>query len=387
MALESQHEAVVEPQSDTVRRYPLEQEVELGSIQTPELHSARHCSNIDTTDFHRRPSSSSSTSSTNSSDNDAPSNETLLGTAFISFMSFAILQLIFAIIAGSDAMMGDSAAMMVDAFTYLINWCAERRKKQLERATDLTDSTISMQSIERYRRKQILKLEIIPPLLSVSTLLIITVVVFHKATKTFLLDMHSSSQLQIPNLNLMMTFSVLNLALDGLNVFCFARAKHLLGYATVEEWDEEEEATRMVASTAKRSYSLVEDDEKNSDGVTSEAGRIEITRETQPSRSHHQNHSEHANLNMCSAYTHVFADTLRSIAVLIAAALAKVVPGVSAIEADAAAAILVSFLIVLSLVPLFQGLNKSLVELRSINAFEKQEARYPRHSESVGVIT
>jgi Co/Zn/Cd efflux system component len=86
---------------------------------------------------------------------------------------------------------------------------------------------------------------------------------------------------------------------------------------------------------------------------------------------------EEANLNMCSAYTHVFADTLRSIAVVVAAGLAEVVDGITSEEADAAAAVTVSILIVLSLIPLLHGLSMSVSELRAIQAEERDEKLYP----------
>jgi hypothetical protein len=44
-------------------------------------------------------------------------------------MSFTIIQTIAAYIAKSNAMMGDSAAMCVDALSYAINLYAEREKK------------------------------------------------------------------------------------------------------------------------------------------------------------------------------------------------------------------------------------------------------------------
>ena len=46
--------------------------------------------------------------------NNKPSNETLLLVAFISFLLFASVQLVVAIIAKSEAMIGDCAAMAVD---------------------------------------------------------------------------------------------------------------------------------------------------------------------------------------------------------------------------------------------------------------------------------
>ena len=70
---------------------------------------------------------------------------------------------------------------------------------------------------------------------------------------------------------------------------------------------------------------------------------------------------------------HVFADTLRSIAVLVAASLSELVEGITPEEADASAAVVVSALIVLSLIPLLKGLIQSNHELRLIKAEEKND--------------
>ena len=70
----------------------------------------------------------------------------------------------------------------------------------------------------------------------------------------------------------------------------------------------------------------------------------------------------------------MFADTLRSLAVILAAALAEIFDDVTAEDADAAAALVVSLLILLSLVPLFQGMVKSAAELWAIRAEERSEA-------------
>ena len=74
----------------------------------------------------------------------------------------------------------------------------------------------------------------------------------------------------------------------------------------------------------------------------------------------------------CSAYTHVFADTLRSIAVILAALVAELT-SVTSEEADSAAAIAVSILILLSLIPLLQGMYQSAIELRAIRRQERLE--------------
>ena len=76
---------------------------------------------------------------------------------------------------------------------------------------------------------------------------------------------------------------------------------------------------------------------------------------------------------MCSAYTHVFADTLRSIAVIIASLLSILNPKVRKNVADSSAAIVVSAIIFFTLIPLFRGLVISTKELRTIQYQEKQE--------------
>jgi Co/Zn/Cd efflux system component len=263
-----------------------------------------------------------------------PSNETLLGVAFISFLSFAIVQLVFSFVADSTAMLGDSVAMMVDAFTYLANWVAERQKARYiivnERAADQ-----SVQASELARRKRFLLLEIFPPLLSVTTLLVVTIIVLNRSIQVIMLDMHrDQSQQDNPNLNLMLIFSMCNLLLDGVNVFCFAKAKRLLGFTTVSH-----------------------------------------------------SHDKEANLNMCSAYTHVFADTLRSLAVIAAAGIAKAVPQVTSEVADATAALVVSVVIALSLVPLVHGLVKSVVELWGIILEERAKDLADARSIEVEIAT
>lgn len=85
------------------------------------------------------------------------------------------------------------------------------------------------------------------------------------------------------------------------------------------------------------------------------------------------NSSKTINGKKCSAYTHVFADTLRSIAVLCAAIMAEYLPNVTPEEADASAAVAVSFIIAIALLPLFSGLINTLLELYAIHREEVSE--------------
>ena len=163
--------------------------------------------------------------------NNSRENEKLLGTAFISFLSFASVQAVFAFIAGSQAMMGDSAAMMVDALTYGFNWLAERQK-----ANYVPDPELSARIQQRNLRKTTLQWELIPPLISVSTLIVVTIFVLKKSIRILILDSRRNpSEQQTPNVDLMLAFSVLNLVLDVVNVGCFASADHALGYSTTDD--------------------------------------------------------------------------------------------------------------------------------------------------------
>ena len=73
----------------------------------------------------------------------------------------------------------------------------------------------------------------------------------------------------------------------------------------------------------------------------------------------------------------MFADTLRSVAVIVAAVVAEIAEAVTSEVADATAAVVVSALILLSLVPLFSGLVRTFSELQSISG-SLEELRQPR---------
>ena len=163
-------------------------------------------------------------------------------------MGFALVQLVVALIAESEAMLGDCAAMGVDCLTYGFNLYAERKKSELEdddgpagdrdvgegielsnipagettsEASDVATRDYGRRKLERQieRKRRNLYLELTPPLLSVSILMIVIGLVLHESIQTLVLDAHRPEKEQsIPNLRIMMTFSVLNLFLDLMNV-------------------------------------------------------------------------------------------------------------------------------------------------------------------------
>ena len=142
------------------------------------------------------------------------------------------------IIAGSMAMIGDSATMFVDSMTYLFNLIAERKKDRFDEtfATTETDPERAYVIQEQAKRKMTLTWELVPPLISIMTLNAVTIYILQDAVHVLILNSNRpASEQRDPNLNLMIIFSSLNLGLDVFNVFCFARAKHLFGYRTSTE--------------------------------------------------------------------------------------------------------------------------------------------------------
>jgi Co/Zn/Cd efflux system component len=243
--------------------------------------------------------------------NNRPSNENLLGTAFCTFMSFALIQTVVAVFARSEAMMGDSAAMIVDALTYLFNYVAENKKNQFEQLQFADCADNNQQDVDpekqqrivtRTKRKLVLQLELIPPLISVSVLLVVTAIVLHHAIKVLILDSHRSTSLQgNPNINIMIFFSIVNLLLDIVNVVNFAKAKHLFGYET------DEHAHRHHHHILHESCDLSENDETSDNQNHQSSPRpccsTDGDDDDDVSEEGDEEQDQHANLNMCSAYT------------------------------------------------------------------------------------
>lgn len=213
--------------------------------------------------------------------------------AFGSFISFAAVQLFVAFVANSKAMIGDSTCMVVDAFTYGCNLFAERRKKTVSEkensvdadSTPLATTPDNINEFEYKKRRRLLILELVPPLLSVSILTIINSISLHGAINALVLvpflDTPGNKNSH-PNLLLMLIFSTLNLSLDIVNMTCFARARHLMGYNTIN--------------------SIVELKERN---VESKNNLIHINPNSLD-ESEDIDEDDRANLNMCSAYTVCF---------------------------------------------------------------------------------
>jgi Co/Zn/Cd efflux system component len=315
-------------------------------------------------------------------------------------LGFTLLQTFFALLARSEAMMADCAAMSVDAVTYLFNYCAETLKHQ-----KLTEKEKALPHDVLHRRRKLyrLYLELFPPLLSVTTLLTVTVVSLKKAIST-LLEAPDDEE-EGPDVTIMLVFSAMNLVLDAVNVTCFARADQAQGLpTTVFQHHPIPEGSAISAE-----LTLLLGQPKNQkegtfshyDATDSESHTVDSTDDEAS-----QDSEGHLNLNMCSAWTvryfflncicqpktfvvayilfssstkyqHICADTLRSITVLVASGIAQLFPdALSAAGADSYGAILVSLIIIVSLIPLMQGLFTTAVEIRDHLVLGRQDSQH-----------
>ena len=216
-------------------------------------------------------------------------------------------------------MVADSSAMMIDSLTYLFNSYAERIKNKSLNETD--DETISEDDRELRRLKrtrQRLWLEILPPLCSVMTLIVLTICIIKDAVDTLMEPYNvgmddgkvSISSESDPNIGMMFFFSALNLGLDILNVSCFARAKHAFGFAVIDKdrhrymlaYDgslHNEFADSLKGSRSELDLSGMDSDEENFT-----ASYCSVSEERRKlSQSEGSLQPPEINLNMCSAYT------------------------------------------------------------------------------------
>jgi len=220
--------------------------------------------------------------------------------------------------------MADSCAMVIDSLTYLFNSWAERIKNR-----SLTDSSTNndsgggelsheMQRFERTRQR--LLLEIAPPLCSVLTLIGLTISVSKEAIDTIYGGEEAEAVVNEefdatnPNVAIMFFCSGLNLALDILNVTCFARAKHAFGFAVIDDDRHRymlayDGSLHNVYADSLKSRSEIDlkgaGEEENIDTTLGQnySSIVEERKEMNVQIDEEENGFQDVNLNMCSAYT------------------------------------------------------------------------------------
>ena len=229
-----------------------------------------------------------------------PSNEYVLNVAFYSFVGFMLFQAGFAVIANSASMLADCEAMAVDAMTYLFNLCAERIKNK-----PLSDKELAMPEEQRSlrREEQRLWLELIPPLISVTCLIVIVIMTMLEAIDEFRDQAKGDDDVSVP---IMLIFSGANLLLDFVNVVCFARSGSTFGIQTVRDEHEEirnsfrglsdKELESLKASVRNKNSNYTDDTENGSTQYGSmQSGSTRSSRRVV--------NATVTNLNMCSAWT------------------------------------------------------------------------------------
>lgn len=229
-----------------------------------------------------------------------PSNEYVLGVAFYSFIGFVAVQAVFAIIANSQAMLADSEAMSVDAFTYLFNLVAERYKN---RPLSDEEHQLSPTLVEYRREMQRLYLELVPPSISVVALVAVTALTLREATST--LRGEEEGDDDNVSISIMLIFSAANLLLDILNVTIFAQAGFNFGLDVVrQEGHSIRESIRdsfQFTATTKEGMRLLQEGQ-GSASYTEDSEPMDVDRISSsimtPRKRHHL-----INLNMCSAWT------------------------------------------------------------------------------------
>jgi Co/Zn/Cd efflux system component len=305
--------------------------------------------------------------------------------------------------------------MTVDCVSYLINCLAERMKHSTNHEHENNDNHDSerLSACERrYRKKmKLLILELAPPFLSVTTLIAVTVVAIRQAIQ-IIIDTNPDDKVTPPNLGLMLLFSALNGVLDAVNVLCFAKAEqgalakgitsviHPNEYVCEQQQHHHQHDKHChkrrngndgdVTLVSEKTHLLVPSNDDNNPTPTL-LGNGSATDATTDSDIEDASSSSDAdqsglNLNMCSAWTHICADTLRSIAVLLAAGIASLFPQqLSPADADSYGAIVVSIIIIISLGPLIEGLYFTAWEIYYLQREHSQRQKHTSNPEDAGL--
>jgi Co/Zn/Cd efflux system component len=236
------------------------------------------------------------------------SNQTVLMVTCMSFLLFVIGEIIGAIAGNSWSLLGDAAAMSVDVVSYFCNMIAERIK--------------SGGGVITPRVQMIL--EVYVPSTSVAMLIGVTIYVTVGAVN----DIITPPEDDTVDIFMLWLFSSLNAVVDIVSGYMFfAKGRGVL-YETINDGDDMDDEDK---------YHILEGDD-------------EEVLQKRP--------EEHKNLNMISALTHVGGDTLRTLSVFIAAAIATAsnTPGYLC---DAWAAVFVSLTIVITIMPLLSEIFRA----------------------------
>ncbi len=251
-------------------------------------------------------------------------NQTVLMITCVSFFVFVVAEIVGAIAGNSWSLLGDAAAMSIDVISYLTNMIAERIKAK--NGGDISPATQ-------------LILEVIIPGFSVTALIGVTIYVTIGAVS----DIVNKPANDEVDIFMLWLFSSLNAVVDVISAYMFyAKGKEVFYESMDNAFDS---GIDLVGPDSKHSMNAP----VNAPGEDGPGGGSGL--DVRPPHSV-STIAGGKNLNMISAFTHVGGDTLRTISVFIAAAVATFT-GYPGYLCDAWAAVVVSVTIVLMVIPLF----------------------------------
>ena len=232
------------------------------------------------------------------------SNQRVLQVTCASFFIFVVAEIIGAIAGKSWSLLGDASAMSVDVITYFCNMQAERIKAR--------EGHIS--------RNMKMILEVYVPSFSVIALLGVTAYVTVGAVHDLMYEPEDDDV----NIYVMYGFAAANTVVDIVSVYMFyLKGKDAFYQDKIDHLPNAQESPE-------------------GEGVTNYSIGLHI-----------HVHGTEKNLNMISAFTHVGGDSLRTISIFIAAALASLHVG-APYKCDAWAAVVVTITIVIMIIPLLR---------------------------------
>ena len=235
------------------------------------------------------------------------------------FLAFVCAEIVGALASHSLSLLGDAAAMSVDVFTYGSNMYAERLKAQ-GRGESLQDRLL---------------LEVYVPLFSISALLGVTIYIVTDAVD-IIRNPPSAGEDQL-DVNFLYGFSSANFVIDVVSTYLFYRKGKSAFVSQIHH-------THTFHSESRTMVQMP----LNSDGNPR-------TKTEPPVKN---------NLNMISAFTHLGADSLRTLSVFVAAVVITV-QGYNADTCDAWAAIIVSITIFFMVIPLLLEVYKAAIKTHS----------------------
>lgn len=149
--------------------------------------------------------------------------------------------------------------------------------------------------------------------------------------------------------DIMWSFALVNLVIDFVNLGFF--------------WSNDGASSDPPTPTLKQKYkhgNVISESSAETQHGDSEIEEMGINLKFSESYVPSANDTSELNLNMMSALTHIIADTLRSLAVLIAALMSQYSANISGSRADDWAAILVSVCIAISTIPLILAMCRKM---------------------------